>query len=128
MSQDLKEDGFSIMEVLVGLLLLSMMGLGLTMSTTMATRTRGVTVRDSAAMQIAMEALENLSSSDPTGLDNNDDSTTSIERAGNVYSRQIDVTVNADHTRTVAITVTGAQASLGGSVSLSETLIPWTDS
>lgn len=120
------EQGSIIVEVLVGLILLSIMAMGLTRSTISSMYSREHAVRSSNAMQIASDTIETLTALDPGNLsDANDITSDTVTKNGVDYTRTVDVTVNADETRTIAVTVTAVTTKLGGKASLTVTAIPW---
>ena len=119
------QKGSIILEVLVGVILLAIMGLGLTRSMLMSLKTREHSVRSSFAMQIAADTLEEYSAINPSSLDDTNDLTDVVTRLGVNFNRVVDVTVNSDSSRTIDVTVTAVTTKLGGKADLSVIVIPW---
>ena len=117
--------GSIILEVLVGVILLAIMGLGLTRSMLMSLKTREHSVRSSFAMQIAADTLEEYSAINPSSLDDTNDLTDVVTRLGVNFNRVVDVTVNSDNSRTIDVTVEAVTTKLGGKADLSVIVIPW---
>lgn len=118
------EKGFSLLEILFGILLVSVMAMGIVKSSTLAMKTREKTIRDSSAMKLALITMEQFSSSDPSSLSDSDDSTDTTTLDGLTYTRVIDITENADGSKTIDVSVNN-NAGLVGSASLTLTLIDW---
>jgi type II secretory pathway pseudopilin PulG len=123
--QNGEETGSIILEVLVAIVILSIMGLALVQSILMSLRTREHAVRTSLAMQVASDSLEEVSATNPSMLSDANDRNDQVTRAGVSFTRLIDVTVNADGSRTIDVSVVGTTTKLGGKANLSVTVIPW---
>lgn len=118
------EEGFSLLEILFGILLVSVMAMGIVKSTTLAMQTREKTIRDSGAMKLALISLEQYSSSDPADLSDANDLTETVNLYGVQFTRTIDITENTDGSKTVDVSVVNSKGYLG-SANLSVTLIDW---
>lgn len=114
------------MEVLVSLVLLSLVAFNLAYSSVFSMKTFKRTLRHTLAAELAMEKMEELSATNPSSLDNNDDlQEPNVEAEGIRFSRATDITVNSDGSRTVTVTVTGDEQSLGGNATFSTTFALW---
>jgi Tfp pilus assembly protein PilE len=118
------ESGFSLFEILFGLLFISVMAIAITSSATVAMKTRATTIRNAGAMELVIDTLEDFTSRDPANLSDSDDSSTVISHKGNSFTRVVDVTANSDGSKTISVSVTG-DTSLGGKASSTITLIDW---
>ena len=120
------EAGTGLIDVLVAMLLLSFLGASLSSSTNLSFSAFKRAKRQSLASQLAIETLESLAATNPANLDDADDLVeTGISRESVTFNRTTDVTVNADGSRTVTVTVTGAKSKLGGSASYTSTYPMW---
>ena len=119
-----RESGSIMIEVLVGLILLSIMALGMTRSTLLSMRTRGHAVRTTTALQIASDTIEDYSSRSPSTLSDSDDLTDVVTRQGMDFDRTIDITVNSDTSVQIDVTVSGT-TSLGGNSEITVVVLPW---
>jgi len=100
------EAGISMLEMLFSLVLFAIMGLGLSYSSISASHAQGRNERNSLAMQIGLETLEDFTGRDPETLSDADDTINeSISRGGYAFLRSIDVTIEFDRTRTVDVTI-----------------------
>lgn len=120
------EAGFSIMEVMVAVVILALVGLASAKNSIMSMSTFKRSMRNSIAMQLAVEKLEELGSVNPTTLDNSDDSTEANVVEDNItFTRVTQVTQNADESRTVTVTVNANDADLGGTYEVTNTFPLW---
>lgn len=107
--QSLKhEKGISLLEVLATISLLAMVALGTTANTIFAFQTNKRTQISNFAHNLAMAKIEEFAGIDVSTLDDSDDSVESnILVAGLTlsFTRTTNVTVNADNSRSVAVTV-----------------------
>ena len=121
----LTTQGFSLLEVLVSITILSVIGLSLVRSTITSMTLREKIIRDNTALELALDTLENYASVNPSTLDDSADSTTSYTVGPATYSVTIDVSVNSDSSRTVDVSVSCPQVALGGNAYVSGTFTPW---
>lgn len=119
------EEGFSLIDVLVAVCLLAIMGISLAYSNVNTIQTVSRTERNAIALRLATEKLEQMSAIDPINISDINDSTESITWLGSPYTRVTDVTVNADGSRTILVTVTGGNTILGGSAEVEGTFQIW---
>lgn len=124
-NKETTEQGSIIIEVLVGIIILSIMALGLMRSTLMSLRIREHSVRSSYAMQIAADTIETYSAINPSSLTDSNDLTDVVTRIGVSFNRVVNVTVNADDSRTIDVAITPVTIKLGGQADLSVVVIPW---
>ena len=120
------ERGITLMEVLFCVLFTSIMAMGLTSSTLTSYRSYNNTLHNSYAMQLALQRLEQLAAVSPDTLSNATDSDEPEVLMDNMSFRRVtDVTINADRSRTVEVTVTSNSAKLNTSVTISDTFTMW---
>ena len=117
------EKGVSIIETIVALGIFSTVGMSLAYTSILHLNTRAGFVRRTASEQLAMEALEDYAQINPAVLfDDSDVTETGLSRNGMVFSRSIDVSINSNRTRLIAVTVTndatGSSLTLSGSYAL----------
>ena len=123
--QNKNEDGFLLLEALVGILLLGIMGAAVAEATNFGLRMRDKAVNDAIAAQIAQETIEDFAAIDPNTLDDGEVYEDSVERDGTTFAAETTVTVNDDSSRTLSVSVnTGAQV-LGGKINMTHTLMSW---
>jgi type II secretory pathway pseudopilin PulG len=120
-----QQNGNIMIEVLVGIVLLAIMAMGLARSAIFSLSTRERAVRESSAWQLAMDAIEDLSSRGPATLSDANDSDTNVTKDGAQYHRVIDVTINDDSSRTICCWVDGLNSKLGGSAHICVRVLPW---
>ncbi len=118
------EAGFSLTEVLVIASLFTVLGLSFVSSNAMMADARGRISHNSAASQLAIEALESYAGIDPVTL-TAQSATANVVRNGVTFSRAVTISVNADGSRTIAVAVTCPNCRLGGSASLSSNVPQW---
>ena len=120
-----KNSGFGIVEILVAIVLLAIMALAVVQSTMSTIKLRHRNLRNSIAMQLALEQLERFAAIDPENLSDADDFTESVVERNITFSRSIDVTENADGSRTVNVDVLAENTDLGGKANVSNIFSPW---
>jgi Tfp pilus assembly protein PilV len=122
------ESGASMVEVLVAMSLLAISGLAVTQSTIRAYATLNQSYRTSVASQIALDKIESLAQQDPSTIQTtSNESHSAVTQTGLQFFRTTTVTVNADGSRTVLVTVTSPSGS-PGTASLTTTLPLWGNS
>lgn len=119
------EAGFSMLDVL-----LAMMFLGIVLSTyarNSVSTYQGVdkTARYANALSIAEQNLEALIQVNPLTLDNTDDVTDTVIQDNITYSRDIDITVNANGSRFIEIEIESISANQKAEVRLEHTAALW---
>lgn len=119
------QQGTSLLEVLAVIVLFGIMALSLAKSTISAMMMRGQTEIRALQLQIGSEALEELAGIDPINLGDANDSTTTVTRNDQTFTRQINVTVNPDNSRTIDVSVTSTNTRFGGTKTLSATYAMW---
>jgi prepilin-type N-terminal cleavage/methylation domain-containing protein len=117
--------GTSLLEVLAVMVLFAIMALALMRTSAAALSMRGHTQMRSLMRQIAGEGMEEMAAQNPINLTDADDASASLTRAGLAFTRAIDVTVNADGSRTVDVTVTSTNSKFGRTVTISSTFALW---
>ena len=120
------EAGFSILEVLAAIVLLSIVGLNVTYGTIISLRMLKRSMRTSLATELAAQRMEELAALDPSTLNDSYDLVETGLISDNVsFSRTTEVTVNSDKSVTVDISVVGEHSTLGGRAALSNTFAYW---
>lgn len=120
------EGGVSLIEVMASILISSIIALGILKSAIAANNTSARSIRDNIAMQLAIEKMEEFSRTDPSTLDDGDDlSESGVTRDTYSFARISDVTIEADGTRTVNITVTSDATKTGSSVTIENSFALW---
>ena len=95
-----------MVELLVTTFILSFISLGVAKSTVVAYKTSNHTRAESVAMQMAIETMEEYTSINPQTLADDSDTTDPIiVREGLSFSRVVDVTIDANRSRNVQVTV-----------------------
>jgi Tfp pilus assembly protein PilV len=118
--------GLTMIEVLVALMLLSITSLSIAVATISAIKQTRRSERNSYATHLAFRKLEELASIDPSNLTDSYDASESNLTVDSIsYTRTTDVTVNADNSRTVSVTVAPVNASRGKTVTYQSTFALW---
>ncbi len=115
------EKGFSLVETLFAILLLSISSLGIMSSATFATGTINRTIHNATATRIALDALEEYYNVDPESLIDGYSNTETVMDGVSAYTQTVNIVVNADRSRSVTIVVEGVTEKAGGYVTLSNT-------
>ena len=125
-SMNKNEKGTSIIEVLVMLSFAAILGLGLTYSLIMSYRSAHKNAYHSAAMQLAIEKLEELKGVDPTDLTSADNQTESNVAVGQMrFTRVSTISVNTDRSRSVLVTVTSNNDAVTAQATISDIFALW---
>ena len=119
------EQGSTLIELLVALGLVGIMNLAIAQSALLSASSQGFAENRSLGMQMAMNEIEKYAAIDPTLLTAASGSTAQVTREGKKFTRVTTITVNADSTRTVNVSVTNVIAHLRGNVVLEETFPLW---
>lgn len=120
-----KEEGFSLVEILVSLTLFSVLALNLLHSTVLSHRTAIRARRNSAAAQVALERMEQLSAVDPETLIGFNGESMVETRYNVTFTRTVAVAIEADRTRTVNVSVTNPNPETGGTATLTGSFALW---
>ena len=124
-----KEQGFGLLEILVSMSLLAVVGLSLASSMYTAIRTQKKTLYADVAYNLAVNKVELYAAINTADLDDTyDDNETGLTLStlpDITFDRVTDVTVNADNSRTVDITVTCNHPLLPVSIDYSATYPVW---
>lgn len=120
------EGGFSLVEVMVAILILSVISLGSAYCTIMSLKVEKRNVRNAVAQELAVQKMEELAAMNPSSLSSANSVTESNVTYKNIsYTRTTSISVNADNSRSITVTVNGNNSSLGGSASISTTYALW---
>ena len=121
-----KQKGMSLLEVIIGLMFTAIVAMGITKSTLVSEKVAGRTTHNSEAMQIGLEILEQYASIDPQTLDDTDDlSELELSRNGHRFTRAVNITINADRSRTVAVRVKSVSPLINLDLSVEDTFALW---
>ena len=100
------ERGFSIIEVLAAIGIISLIGLMIMNSSVMSVKAYGKSRKALIARQIATEVLESFSRFDPQSIMSDGTVTSTVQEDGISFTQEISVTINSVHrTRDVVVTV-----------------------
>ena len=122
------EDGSTLIEAMVGILLLAIMGLTVTWSSMMSMRYQKVSEIGNLAMNLAVSKAEQLSGVRIDLLTNAYDSTENnltINGHAITFKRVTDISVNSDGSRTISIVVSSDSRYLPRPARYSTTFAPW---
>ncbi len=124
-----KDAGFSLLEVLVAMMLLAVIGLAVAYNTVRSYSLMKRGLRHSYATQLALDKLEELEAISPINLTSANNSTESAVSINNVFfTRTVSITVNADSSRTVIVTVMPNEVGVGGITSYTSNMPLWANS
>ncbi len=118
------QEGFSILEILVSLSILSIVGMALSQATTAMLKARSIALYKQGATQIAFETVESYASLNPSTI-SAASTTDAVTRSGRAYSRTTTVSINPNGSRTVNVQVQPAREGQNGSARLSGTFTSW---
>uniref|UniRef100_A0A0A8KXI2 Putative metalloprotease n=1 Tax=wastewater metagenome TaxID=527639 RepID=A0A0A8KXI2_9ZZZZ len=120
------QKGISLLEVIIGILFTAIVAMGITKSTIGAEKIAGKTTHNSEAMQIGLEILEQYASIDPQTLDDADDlPETEVTRNNRRYKRAINITINPDRSRSVAVRVKSVSPLINLDFTVEDTFALW---
>ena len=121
-----KQNGVSLLEVIVGLLFATIVAMGITKSTMGSEKVASRTIHNSEAMQIALEIIEQYASVDPQMLDSSDAlAVQEVVRNGYRFTREVDVIINPDRSRTVAVNVKSISPLINLDLLVEDTFALW---
>ena len=116
------EKGFSVIETLVAIAFSSIVAMGIAKSTLLSKKIGNKTNHDNYAMQLALEALEDIADTDPATLTAASGSTNAnLTANGWSFTRVIAIVVNTDRTRTATVNVTSNAPGVNTDVSVEGT-------
>lgn len=122
------DQGFSLLEVLVAIVFIGIVSLSISSSIAVALKTEKNTEVHFAASVLASDRMEQLSALDAIDLDSSyNESGASVSWNGlNInFLRSTTVTVNADDSRTIDVSITTDNANFPINVSFSSTTALW---
>ncbi len=119
------ENGFSLVEALVSLTLFLILSLNVLQNTLVTYNSTHRTIRNSVAMEVALEAMEQLSNTDPQTLSDLNDATEYVTRDGTMFSKSLEVTIESDRSRTVEVVVRGPSDQAAGEAYLRNSFSLW---
>ena len=118
--------GFSLPDLLAAIVLLAIVTGAITWSSLTSSRVFSLTLQRRLALHLAGSKLEELAMVNPRTLDSGTDATElGVQAEGHEFVRQVAVTVNADGSRTVNITVHPLSSSSKVNVALQQTFFLW---
>ncbi|MDD2943242.1 MAG: type II secretion system protein [bacterium] len=115
-----RDSGFTLIEVLVGIMLLSVMGLVIAQSLSLATKIQVKARNQALASQIAQDTLEEYVDSDFTAYIDGQTIADEVTRNGQNFKRDQNISFHGDGTRTVSVTVEAEKGALETIVSMSQ--------
>ncbi|RMG39205.1 MAG: hypothetical protein D6719_13820 [Candidatus Dadabacteria bacterium] len=116
--------GIILIEILVGVSLLSIIGLGIITSSIVFIKIRHKSISDALATQIALEELEDFAAEDPLSHSDGESWSETVTRGLREFTRTATVTVNSDNSRTLTVSVTAKGNTIGGAITMSNTYAP----
>lgn len=122
------EAGFGAIESLVSIVLMSIIAVAIIMNLVVALRTAKITEVNHAASTLAVSKMEELASIDTLNLDDSYDAVENNVAWGDfnfTFTRTTSITVNADNTRSVDVTVSSNSTNVPSTVSFSTTFALW---
>lgn len=119
------EGGFGLIEVIVASAIFAVISMSLLQSTFGFVRNRDRTVRNSMAMQLAVETMESFAAQNPESLSDANDTTETVSFQGIDFVRTVDVTVNSDRSRSVALQIESVNQNRGGSAVIQNSFALW---
>ena len=123
-----REAGFSMMEVLAAMTLLSIVGLAISNSMIVAIRFQKIAEVGNMAKNLAVSKAEELSGVQLTALSDTYDATENnlVVGSGKIkFTRVTNITVNSDGSRTVDVTVSSTSKYLPKAVKYTTRFAPW---
>jgi len=120
------EKGMSLLESLAAISILSVVGLSLTYSTIASYKLTHRNIRNSVAAQLALERMEEMAARNPSTLSSADNELEEAVYVDNMsFSRNTEIEVNVDGSRTIFVDVETNNESLGGRSSVVNTFALW---
>lgn len=122
------QEGFSLIEVLVSMLLIVIMGLAVASNTAGALRVAKYTELNHAASSLAISKVEELAAIDAVDLNSSfDQIEEDVEwpELNITFTRTTTITVNADGSRRVDVNVTSNASTMPTSVDFATTFALW---
>lgn len=122
------QSGNSVIEVLVSIVLMALLGLGVTNSAISSLRFSKYMETHHVASSLAISKMEEIGALDTTDIDDDLDvteGTVTWPGLSFTFTRTVAVTVNGDNSRTVDITVTSNDAPIPASVNFASTFAEW---
>ncbi|RME58023.1 MAG: hypothetical protein D6780_07480 [Candidatus Dadabacteria bacterium] len=119
------EKGFLLFELLVVIVLIGILGLALSHAAIVIYKMRLKAVNDSYATQIALEKIEEIAAVDPLTLNDGDSWEETVERDGRQFQRIATISVNDDSSRTITVSVSPLNSTIGGTITMNNTYSPW---
>ena len=120
------EAGISLLEVLVALVVLAIISMGVAVSTGRSYSLAKRAIREEIASELARSKLEELLAVDPSSLSAASSlSETGLVSSGISFFRNTVVTVNADNSRHISVTVAPTESDRGKSVTFQQTVSLW---
>ncbi|MCB0336433.1 MAG: prepilin-type N-terminal cleavage/methylation domain-containing protein [Bdellovibrionales bacterium] len=120
------EAGVTLIELLVAFAIFSVIALAFTFNSSQAHRTIDHSNRHAGMQQLAIEKIEELSAINPILLnDTYDDTESDLDIDGIEYERITDITINANGSRTIDVTINAENSSRATQFTLSHTISLW---
>ena len=123
-----KDKGFSLLEVMVSICYIALMGFTILTASVTSVKFQKLSEIGNAAMNMAMSKAEELSGVALTSLDDSYDETESdisTDDHNILFQRVTNITVNADGSRTVEITVSSSSKYLPNPIVYNTTFALW---
>lgn len=119
------QQGFSLIEAIISLFLVSTMALSICNSSLTSLKVLSRSEYNNYATQLAMRKMEEWSAKNPTSYSGGTTTENDVIIDKVKFDRVSIVAVNADSSRTVTVTVTAQRAGFSGLASFSNTYALW---
>lgn len=122
------EHGISVLEILISIVLLTIMAMGVTKGVNSALKTTKYTEYNHISSSLAVSRMEQLASVSINFLDasyGGTENAVTWPGSNETFTRVTTVTVNADDSRTITVTVTPNNTNLASTVEFTNTFANW---
>lgn len=109
-----KECGFTLIESLAAVTIMSFIGLAVLQSSLVGIRTNNKNMLSALATELAQDTLENYSCSDPESFSDGTSTTDEVSFHGKRFTRTVSISINSDRSREVDVKI----ESLGGLINV----------
>lgn len=122
------EEGFSLMEILIAILIIGVIGLGINMNAISSLQLVKYTELNYIASNLALSKIEELAAQDPVNLDSSDnsvESSVSSSATEITFQRTTTIVVNGDDSRTITVQVQSNSSAVPTQAQFSTTMAVW---
>lgn len=108
------EAGFSLVEAIFAIGLFSIIIMGIVKSSVLTSSTINRSINNTEAMRIAQQTIEDLYLQEPEALSEDNSFSDTVVVDNYSFKRDVAVSINDDRSRTINVTVEGANSKSGG--------------